>query len=76
MNSPPKKRNPAPVAAGNGADENQLATETMPPDGYTVQEFSARHSVTERTVWRWLQRGILVTRKTPSGRVRIMGARE
>jgi hypothetical protein len=68
--SPPEKRGgPSPEAAPiKTHDEKKIAS-----DGFTVKEFSGRHSVTERTIWRWLRRGLLVTRKTPSGRVRIIG---
>ena len=77
MIEPPKKRNPAVPPSTNGVNDFSLSSiETIPPGGETVQEFAYRQSVTCRSVWRWLQSGLLVTTKTPSGRVRIMGVRE
>jgi predicted site-specific integrase-resolvase len=38
---------------------------------YTVKEFAAKERVTERTVYNWLNKGAVLFRRTPSGRVRI-----
>lgn len=42
---------------------------------YTVKEFAHRERVDERTVRRWIEKGAVVVRRTPGGRVRIMDER-
>lgn len=37
----------------------------------TVKEFAARERVDPRTVWRWVAKGAVTVRRTPSGRIRI-----
>lgn len=37
----------------------------------TVKEFAARERVDPRTVWRWVAKGAVEIRRTPSGRIRI-----
>lgn len=37
----------------------------------TVKEFAARERVDTRTVWRWVAKGAVQVRRTPSGRIRI-----
>ncbi len=38
----------------------------------TVKEYAAQERVNERTVWRWLDKGVVKFRKTPGGGVRII----
>ena len=74
--SPPKKRNPAPVAeTGNGADENQLAGVTVPPAGFTRKEFAGTIGVSTRTIARYLRDGKLIVSRTPGGLPRIHGVK-
>lgn len=42
----------------------------------TVKRFAEREQVTERTVYRWIQKGAVQIRRTPSGGVRIVLLRE
>lgn len=37
----------------------------------TVKEFASRERVTERTVWRWIDKGAVPVRRTPGGGIRI-----
>ena len=75
--SPPKKRNPAPVAdAGNGADENQLAGVTVPPAGLTRKEFAGTIGVSTRTIARYLADGKLIVSRTIGGQPRIHGVKQ
>ena len=75
--SPPKKRNPAPVAeTGNGADENQLAGVTVPPTGFTRKEFAGTIGVSTRTIARYLADGKLIVSRTIGGQPRIHGVKE
>jgi hypothetical protein len=70
MTSPPKKE----AALLHAAPDSSLSSiGTIPPGGETVQEYAFRQSVTVRTVWRWLEKNLLIVRKTPSGRIRILG---
>lgn len=39
---------------------------------FTVKEYAALEGVTERTVWTWIAKKAIVTRKTPGGRVRVL----
>lgn len=39
---------------------------------YKISEYAKMNNVSIRTVWRWIERGELVTEKTPTGRVRIV----
>lgn len=42
---------------------------------YTVQKFAEVEQVNPKTVRRWIAKGALVTRRTPGGRIRIVGTR-
>lgn len=37
----------------------------------TVKEYAQRERVTERTVWSWIAKGAVETRRTPGGGVRV-----
>lgn len=37
----------------------------------TVKEYAAHERVDPRTVWRWVAKGAVPVRRTPSGRIRI-----
>lgn len=39
---------------------------------FTVKEYAKVEGVTERTVWTWISKGAVSTRRTPGGRVRIV----
>ncbi len=39
---------------------------------FTVKEYAARERVAPRTVWRWVEKGAVTTRRTPGGRLRII----
>lgn len=39
---------------------------------FTVKEYARLERVTERTVWTWISKGAVATRRTPGGRVRIV----
>lgn len=39
---------------------------------WTVKEYAKVERVTERTVWTWIAKGAVLTRRTPGGRVRIV----
>lgn len=39
---------------------------------WTVREYAEIERVTERTVWTWIAKGAVTTRRTPGGRVRIV----
>ena len=41
---------------------------------YTARQFASREGVHVRTVWRWVTKGALPIRRTPSGRIRIIQA--
>ncbi len=68
---PPRKENGPVVGAALRTED---AVKVAHP-GEVIKEFAARHSVTPRTVWRWLSKDRLVISRTPGGRVRIHGAR-
>ena len=72
MHPPDKKRNPAVPPSTNGADENQLAAENVARLGVTVKELALRHSVTSRTVWRWIKAARVTVVRTPGGHPRIV----
>ncbi len=38
----------------------------------TVREYALHERVTERTVWRWIDKDAVQTRKTPGGGVRVV----
>jgi hypothetical protein len=38
----------------------------------TVKEYAAVERVTERTVWNWIDKSAIVTRRTPGGGVRVV----
>jgi hypothetical protein len=42
---------------------------------WTVQKFAEVEQVNPKTVRRWISKGALVTRRTPGGRIRILGTR-
>ena len=71
MNSPPLNEN----ATRQGGALNTYDTETIAQAGETVQEFAYRHSVTPRTVWRWIAAGKLTVSRTPGGHPRIHGTK-
>jgi hypothetical protein len=39
---------------------------------WTVKEYARIERVSERTVWTWIAKGAVPTRRTPGGRIRIM----
>jgi len=39
---------------------------------WTVREYAQVEKVSERTVWTWIAKGAVTTRRTPGGRVRIV----
>jgi hypothetical protein len=41
-------------------------------NGWTVKEYAVIEGVTERTVWNWIAKGAVDTRRTPSGGVRVL----
>lgn len=38
----------------------------------TVREYAQLEQVTERTVWNWIDKQAIVTRRTPGGGVRVV----
>lgn len=38
----------------------------------TVREYARYEQVTPRTVWRWIDKAAIVTRRTPGGGVRVV----
>lgn len=47
----------------------------MMQQAVTVKEFAGAHRVSERTVWRWIERGAVGVYRTPGGGVRIVEER-
>lgn len=42
---------------------------------FTVKEFAALERVSVRTVWYWIQKGAVETRRNPGGGIRILDKR-
>jgi excisionase family DNA binding protein len=51
-----------------------VGTAVMPTE-LTVKELAERERVTRRTVYHWIEKGAVETRKTPGGGVRIVDRR-
>lgn len=47
-------------------------TNSPNPRELTVREYARLEQVTERTVWKWKEKGAVEYRKTPGGGVRII----
>lgn len=39
---------------------------------WTVRQYAVKEQVHPRTVWRWVTKGAVAVRRTPSGRIRIL----
>jgi hypothetical protein len=59
----------------NYTTEHALVQEITPSAGagqwMTLREYVMYEHVSRRTVYNWLAKGLLVTRRTPGGRLRV-----
>jgi hypothetical protein len=58
--SPPKKRNPGPLAGGKPGDQNQLATAKVPKLWHTRKQFASLVGLSTRTISRRIKDGSLI----------------